>query len=284
MWKNEWDSLSKRIAGIIEASTFLFQTSKDDHAYSTDILRENCEATAKAVLDLRLYGIALPTQIAQALENFWTWWDHTWADDWLSQTGGRPALHAMVVLLASIRSELDHLTNDHSAITRSHVLRAFQHLQRSLLVDDGLKERWLKASDKGETACEQLGGAHLLMHGVWAFKVDATGERTDLVLGTHLAVDQDVISSAHGLVLTEWKLVREGDSPEQKRDEAKYQAARYSEGSLAGFELESERYLVLVSKHEFQRPADIVEGPTKYKVVALFLDRAKPSVTARQQR
>jgi hypothetical protein len=30
-------------------------------------------------------------------------------------------------------------------------------------------------------ACEKLAGVHLLLHGIWAFKVHAAGERTDLV-------------------------------------------------------------------------------------------------------
>jgi hypothetical protein len=101
---------------------------------------------------------------------------------------------------------------------------------------------------------------HLLVHGIWAFKVSSTGERTDLVLGTRLVVDQKVIASAHGLVLTEWKLIRTGDSIEEKKTEAKNQASRYSEGSLGGFELASERYLILVGQEEFTAPNDTNEG------------------------
>jgi hypothetical protein len=288
MWKPEWDALSTRIAGITQASAFLFQTAQAgeaDSAYSTNILIENCEQTAHAVQALLRYGNALPMKARDALARFDKWWRDTSVNNWLSSPGGFPALQAAVVLLASIRSELDHLLTNHDEIVRSHVSRAFQHLQRSLVVDDTLRAKWVTAFEtprKAEILCEQLGGVHLLLHGIWAFKVSATGERTDLVLGTHLAVDEDVIMSARGLVLTEWKLVREGERPESKRDEAKHQARRYSEGSLGGFELDSERYLVLVAKGEFVVPDDVIEGGTKYKVIPLVLNREYPSASSTQ--
>jgi hypothetical protein len=165
---------------------------------------------------------------------------------------GFPALQAAVVLLASIHAELNHAMADHDEVMRSHVARAFRHLQRSLVADSDFRIKWLAAFEKGETACEQLGGVHLLLHGIWAFKASSVGERTDLILGTRLVLDQEGLASAHGLVLTEWKLVRKGDSPESIMRIAKNQAGMYSERSLAGFELGSERYLVLVGKRNFK--------------------------------
>ena len=60
--------------------------------------------------------------------------------------------------------------------------RALQHLQRSLIVDDVLRKRWLNAFDKREDHVEALGAVHLLGHGIFAFKVNAAGARTDLVV------------------------------------------------------------------------------------------------------
>jgi hypothetical protein len=285
MWKREWDALSIRIAGIVEAATFLYRTGQvgqNDEAYSTNILIENCEQTAEAVLSLLRYKSTLPPKAVDALTRFEKWWRDTNVDKWVS-AGGYPVVQAFVVLLASIRSELDHLFADHDEIIRSHVTRAFMHLERSLVVDDGLRARWLAAFEAGETECERLGGVHLLLHGIWAFKANASGERTDLVLGTHLVVDQDVLASTHGLVVTEWKLVRKGDSPEGKKQEALHQARRYSGGSLGGFVLNSERYLVLVAIEEFAVPKDEIEGDVRYKVVPLFLTRKSPSISARDQ-
>jgi len=203
-------------------------------------------------------------------------------DAFMSSSTGFSKLQAVVVLLASVQSELDHVLTDPDEVLRSHVKRAFLHLQRSLIADESLRGKWLNAFKKGETDCEQLGAVHLLLHGVWAFKVSNKGERTDLVLGTHLVIDPDFAAATHGLVLTEWKLVRGGDSPDKKADEAKSQAARYSESGLAGFVLENERYLVLVAESEFAAPRDIRDGATLYKVIPVFLTRQSPSVSAKK--
>jgi hypothetical protein len=68
---------------------------------------------------------------------------------------------------------------------------------------------------------------------------------------------------------------------EGKKQEVLLQARRYSRGSLGGFELSSERYLVLVAREEFNVPNDEMEGDIRYKVVPLFLTRKSPSVSAR---
>jgi len=48
---------------------------------------------------------------------------------------------------------------------------------------------------------------HFLVHGTWAFKARTEGERTDLVLGAPLHVDDNVRRASDALVLTEWKRV-----------------------------------------------------------------------------
>jgi hypothetical protein len=77
--------------------------------------------------------------------------------------------------------------NSHSCLSdvqesiRTYSERAFAHLQRSIVADEEIQRKWLCAFGKGEVACEKLGGVDLLSHGIWAFKVDARGARTDLV-------------------------------------------------------------------------------------------------------
>jgi hypothetical protein len=90
--------------------------------------------------------------------------------------------------------------------------------------------------------CEKLGAAHLLLHGIWAFKVSATGERTDLVLGEKLEITPQVEAASEALVLTEWKCVRKPGELDHKINEAFSQAKIYSVGVLADFELASRRY------------------------------------------
>jgi hypothetical protein len=256
MWQVEWHAISSRIAGIIAASQFLFQTvqaGENDSVYSTNILIENCTGAAKAIRCLLRYEEALPSGAQKVLQRFDKWWTDTTVDGAIGRSSGFPQVQALVVLLASVRAELDHALADHDAVVRSHVQRAFLHLQRSLVVDESLRSKWLAAFAKDETACEQLGALQLLLHGIWAFKTDAKGERTDLILGTKFALNSEIISATHGLVLTEWKLVRDGESPETKKLQALRQAASYSSGSLAGYELASEKISGFGWKAELRR-------------------------------
>lgn len=77
---------------------------------------------------------------------------------------------------------------------------AFAHLQRQIAVDVCIGEenkylclkdrcvctgnKWRKAFEKGEYACEKLGVVHLLSHKIWAFKALSVRAETDLVLYT----------------------------------------------------------------------------------------------------
>jgi len=231
MWNLEWNAISARIAGLIDACTFLFQTveaGENDNSYSTNILIENCNGAAKAILALRRYGTALPSEATTAIQRFKDWWLNTFVDEWISKSGGLPAVQASVVMLASVRAELDHVLADQDQIIRNHVTRGFTHLQRTLVVDEEVRLKWLTAFDQGgELACEALGAVHLLTHGIWAFKTSATGERTDLIRGTHLVVNEMVVESAQGLVLTEWKLVTKDSASDVQARAAKRQAGRY---------------------------------------------------------
>lgn len=286
MWQPEWEALSARIDGIVAATEVLFQSMQSgarDTVHATKAITNECDRSANLVLGLMDLGDALPTTAKNAVSRFKTLWTAATAP---TGQGAASEVQARVVLLASIRSELDYLLADHDAVIRSHVTRAFEHLRRSLVVDEALQEKWLKAfntKNEGETSCERLGGVHLLLHGIWAFKVSATGERTDLVLGTRLVVDRDVIASAHGLILTEWKRVTKRKTPDEAKAEAKHQAARYSEGSLVGFELRPERYLVLVGEEEFIPPDDDKDPDAMYRVIPIVIHRKTPSAAARSR-
>jgi hypothetical protein len=218
-----------------------------------------------------------PPGAVDALVRFRDWWKKTTEID----ATGFKGVMAYTAVLAAFRSEFDHLFTDHEAIIRSRVARAFLHLQRSLIADEDIHNKWERAFAVGETACEKLGALHLLSHGILAFKAYAPGERTDLILGDRLVIDDSLIAGTEGIVLTEWKCVRVDDKPADKQREAKAQALRYSTGAMAGFELHSERYLVLVGDQEFASIADEREGAVLYKTVPLFLARETPSKAAR---
>ncbi len=188
-----------------------------------------------------------------------------------------------------ISNSLVHLQAIESAVTFSlsvleeQVLstteRALQHLQRSLLVDELLRQRWLNAFDKREEQIEALGAVHLLSHGIFAFKVNAAGARTDLVLPD--SVPGDVARYSTGIVLTEWKLVKPKYKPEVKFAEARTQAALYASGPLAAMELRRTRYAIVVSKQTVQCPPDEERDGVVYRNVNISLSPSYPSKAVR---
>ncbi len=125
-------------------------------------------------------------------------------------------------------------------------------------------------------ACEKLGAVHLLLHGIWAFKVDAAGARTDLVFQEPASLE-GVQRYAAGLVLTEWKKAVVTAEVNQRFQEARSQAKRYSQGSLLGSELTSYRYAVVVSERQVEVPNDLKEGNVIYRHINIAVDPQVPS-------
>ena len=85
--------------------------------------------------------------------------------------------------MSEFKSEFELTVGGSVEHAKSLVERAFIHLQRTIVVDHDIRKKWKSAFNTGEIACERLGAVHLLSHGIWAFKADALGERTDLILG-----------------------------------------------------------------------------------------------------
>ncbi|MFX0135364.1 MAG: hypothetical protein ACFFDN_17100 [Candidatus Hodarchaeota archaeon] len=115
-----------------------------------------------------------------------------------------PVLQIRLTALCALRSRFEfYLANLEDQI-RATTDRALMHLQRCIVVDSEYRKKWEEAF-KNETLCEKLGAVHLLWHGIWAFKVDAKGGRTDLVMGDRIDNPSKVEETAFGMVLSEWK-------------------------------------------------------------------------------
>jgi hypothetical protein len=113
---------------------------------------------------------------------------------------------------------------------------------------------------------------HVLLHGIWAFKANAKGERTDLVYQEPITDFGNVERSAEGLVLTEWKKAKVGDDPTRCFEEAAQQGTLSAQGALAGFELTACRYALVVSKRRVAAPDDRREGYVTYHHVNISVD------------
>jgi hypothetical protein len=286
MWTVEWTAISARIAGLIEAASVYLTELRQRETGALDVSGDLLQNANGVFQQLQLFqtnhAAALPQEALTCLRTFL----HRYSGGFTQPAGGPPKVQSVVTLLASFRAEFAYLVSDTEAVARSRVARAFTHLQRSIVADDGIRATWKRAfqnTKTGETACEKLGATHLLLHGVWAFKANAQGGRTDLVLGSPLMVDDRVRAAADALVLTEWKVARDEKELDEKAREAYDQAHIYSSGILAGFELSSRRYLVIVSSDRLPMPDSRQDGTVMYEYVNVPVAPDVPSKQSRRK-
>lgn len=252
MWLDRWVAISGRIEGLVDAGRLmaltLAGTRTDDFGVGKKWIVPELEALKAELHQFATeYCAALPPDAAAALKRF------------LERAGTGSAIEGpsniqAIVPFEIFRSEFEYLIRDRELEARTLTELAFEHLTRLLAVDGNTRAKWVEAFDSHETHCEQLGAVHLLSHGIWAFKVSSAGSATDLVYGepieTHVAA---IRRTARALVLTEWKLVRDGDDINAVATTARAQSKLYSTGVLHDIALKSTRYVVLVSNKQLQR-------------------------------
>ncbi len=280
---DQWRALSSRIRGLMEAGHLHVQylTVRSQDSYGTGKqLREQAERILTALCSFRdSFQLMLPPLAITIIDEF-----IARTNPLITDTSGifesrQDRGWAALVLLAAFETEMSFLLSDVQESIRSRSERAFSHLQRSIIVDEDLREKWNKAFESGEVACEKLGAVHLLLHGIWAFKVDAIGARTDLVFQE---VAGDFIADqryAEGFVLTEWKKAAKDSQSDQRFEEACLQARRYAQGPLGAIELTGYRYLVVVSRQQVDIPDDLREGGIVYRHVNVAVNPRTPSRT-----
>ena len=199
--------------------------------------------------------------------------------------------------LTELELHVAELLRDPEAPIAAATETAFAHLNRLLAVDKELQARWKKAFDKeGEVGCERLGAVHLLHHGLWAFKVNAEGQRTDLVYNETPIEIGFALTAARGLIITEWKKAkavervtlkgRTRTTQTQTRlaravvtkvtRAASRQVEEYAEGVLRDTALLSTRYVVLVSMKQLR---DLPERDGNVRFINIAIDRDSPSRT-----
>lgn len=280
----EWNNLSARIRGIVAASnlyTSLFAKHEDALGTLADLGSTARWVTASvntfgASLDVS--DIFVKRKISSAVERIWSFIDP--ATD--SAKNSAPQMRqnciaSALVTLAALEAEVSYLLSDRQSGIRLRAERAFVHLQRSIVVDEAVQQKWARAFESGEPECEKLGAVHLLGHGIWAFKVNAAGGRTDLVFQEPLEDLAKAVRSSDGLVLTEWKRQRPGKSAADCFEEARSQSKSYASGVLAGTELARVRYAVVVSEEDVELPADLLDGGITYRHINIPVNPRVPS-------
>ncbi|MEI7710218.1 MAG: hypothetical protein WCI94_02220 [Rhodospirillales bacterium] len=205
------------------------------------------------------------------------------AAEYLKNSGTNPELTWMgMIRLSAFETEMTYLMTDYQVGIRSLTERAFTHLQRSIVADEAIRQKWRQAFCRGEIECEKLGALQLLAHGIWAFKVSGEGERTDLIFSNKIENFDEIQRSAEGLVLTEWKICRKSDNSAAKFTEACQQAKLYTKGVLAGTELESFRYVVVVSEDRIDTPSDLRIDSVTWRHINIAVNPLPPSKSARK--
>ena len=282
IYLDQWRALSSRIRGLMEAGhlhvQYLAVQSSDSHGRSRR-LREHCESILEALEAFReSFRQVLPPSAVTAIDNFLVRTGTLTRDT----SGGPPdalreRVWAALVSLVAFETEMSFLLSDVQVSIRTRSERAFSHLQRSIVADESIRERWQNAFDEGEVACEKLGAVHLLLHGIWAFKVDSAGARTDLVFEEPAGDVAAIQRYADGLVLTEWKKASKDSHSTKRFTEARLQARKYAQGLLTATELAGYRYAVVVSHSQVETPEDVTEGGVVYRHVNVAVDPRTPS-------
>ena len=280
-YADDWKALSSRIRGLMQAgelhARFLGIRSGDSYGRARR-LREQCERILSALETYRdAHKSDLPHAVLVAITTFIDAHaglirDATGTADLLEER-----VWAALVLLGGFETEISFLLSNRQEIVQARSERAFAHLQRCIVADGGFREKWQNAFKEGELACEKLGGTHLLLHGIYAFKINAAGERTDLVFQDITGDLTDEQRYADGFVLTEWKIASSDAEAAKQFLVAKTQADRYAKGALGGSELTGYRYLIVVSNDQVRVPADIAEGTVTYRHLNIAVQPKAPS-------
>lgn len=289
MWTSEWNAISARIKGLLEAGKLWALTSavNSGEAYrpSQALLDE-----ALSIFDvLKLFRDSRanfpPSDADRAIARFIQKNESLFSNAETTKDGRMARAQGVLVRLSAFDGELSFLLTDRQEVIKRLTDRAFIHLQQCIVADAHIRSRWQEVFEVGETPCERLGAAHLLGHGIWAFKAHAEGARTDLVLGQPAERWlTDARRSSEGMVLTEWKRARDDDEAGEKFAEARRQSVDYVAGTLAGFELSTCRYAVVVTRTAVPRPEDLLEGEVTWRHINIAVYPETPSVAARRTR
>jgi len=287
-WLIEWESLSARIKGILDAGIFFYKalhhSSEDARSVKKKILLKEAEkifSNLKAFVENN--ESALPDNANVCINSFLIKPEFSNSNFFSPKKNWESAnVQFVLTSLATFRAEFDYIIADTQLKARRITERAFIHLQRCIVVDENFRDKWIEAFENNEIACEKLGALHLLLHGVWAFKANAAGGRTDLILNEPLNEVSDVEKAAVTLVLTEWKRVTSEKELGDKIKEAQKQAEIYNSDILGGIELRNYCYLVMVSGKMMKMPDDKVVDNTIYRIINIATNPESPSIEAKK--
>jgi hypothetical protein len=259
------------------------QRREDTYSAGT-FLRAQCGALVQSLEQFRRdFAGSLPSAAIARIDHFLGTTIVQGAKDATAEQVG--AARGALVALAAFEAEITFLLAGRQEQIRARTERALLHLQRILAVDLDVSAKWKEAFNTREDACERLGSVHFLSHGIYAFKVDAVGAITDLVY-PEPPPDALLAQAVEGMVLTEWKVAKDAKSAITAVRVARKQADLYSQGALAGLELRSHRYIIVVTPKELPFGTlgsdDRTASGVIYRHVNIVIEPEVPSKVARR--
>jgi len=286
MFSMFWLAISGRIRGLAQAADLQAQFMQSNSNDTFGVEKHIGDSCNKIFNEIEKYSAdsndEIPTEIKQSIGSFICKRRSIFAE----AMSDAPKARAAIIFLAALDVEITYLLSDQQAKIQNRTERAFLHLRRSLAADAHQRSIWQSAfGTNGETACERLGASHLLWHGIYAFKVDASGGKTDLILPSFPEIE-DVSRAVDGFVLTEWKVASSPKDAKERYAEAKRQAALYANGVLAGIELTQIRYLVVVTEKQLPNssiPSDEETDGILYRHINLAINPDVPSVQSKKK-
>ena len=160
-WLTEWKTISAQIQGLFEVSRFYFETlgQAQKDAYSVGYRElvphiKKIQATLKKFKDT--YKESIPPSAAESLDAVFNNRIPKYQKE-LKEIQAINYVQVMVTLLVSFRAEFEYHLADTAAVARRLSERAFIHLQRSIVAGSELRQKWNKAFNEDEPACENLG-------------------------------------------------------------------------------------------------------------------------------
>lgn len=276
----EWNAITARIAVLHDVVKFVNRDAPDVATHVLKEVKELIVVLKSFCSTLQLEGgVTIRADVERVIEHVTHYLDPR------SSYGTTAAAISAASALTLLGARVAFVLTSSQEQLRLLSERAFDHLQRLIVVDDDVRKKWVDALEKHETACEALGSVHLLWHGIWAFKAKGNRAETDLVFQDQVASTQNRPSAVSGFVLTEWKLCKEVERAAAKFNEARQQADAYvSGGILGGIELTQYRFAVVVSKKAVPTPADLRQGNVTWLHVNIPVDPDVPSVTAKKSK
>lgn len=275
-------AIAARISGIVDGGRnyMTFDTAFHGDSYNTLAhLVTQCRAV---VADLKTFAADFDTSLpAPALDALKRFFALRGVQGLMTDDNHPHTLKAALVLFPALATEMAYILSDRQARLRILSERALLHLKWSIASDPDVASKWQKANATHETHCERLGALHLLQFGIYAFKADASRGRTDLIFAEPLDLAK-VARAAEGLVLTEWKREEAATGVPKAFAAARTGADDYRDGPIAGLELASTRYLIVVTGPQAD-PRDIPVDETVNGVLYRHINIAVAPRTTSQQ-